>query len=893
MQLSPANRLGPFEIVAPIGAGGMGEVYRAKDTRLDRQVAIKVLSREFASNASVRERFEREARAVSQLTHPHICTLFDVGQHEGMDFLVMEYLEGETLAKRLERGPLSLDEVFEYSTQIAEALEKAHRQGIIHRDLKPGNVMLTRAGAKLLDFGLAKLTVKGYQALGGLTTLPTEQRNLTQEGTILGTFQYMAPEQLEGAEADARTDIFAFGAVLYEMTTGRKAFEGKNRTSLIAAIVDRDPPPISTLQPLTPPALEHLIRKCLEKDPDRRWQSAADIASQLRWISDSGSQAGVAAPVVVRRKHREIAAWTLAIVAAVATAAFAALWWRASRQPNARVEAAITPPADHQFSHGGLGEGFALSPDGTRIVFTARGRDGMSRLWLRPLRTSTAQPLNGTEEARSPFWSPDNRYIGFFAGGKLKKIDITGGPPQTICDASGAGGFRGGSWSRNNIIVFTPTARDPLFKVSANGGTPAAVTKLDGASGNFTHRFPRFLPDGEHFVFLSRSGSNVGEILLGSLEKGVIKKLVAADSAPFYVEPGYLLYVRDRILLAHRFDADSHELVDDSFPLAENIQYFPSAAYALVAAADEGVIAFQQGSGQSLTQFTWVDRNGKEIETFGEPRDHRAMRLSHDGRRLAVTIRDPQNGNDDIWIYDLVRRGAATRLTFDPLADDLPVWSADDQEVIYSSERSNRAIRDIYSKKSSGEGSPVLVHGSPSLKWPHSVSRDGKWLSFDEVDLKGKNIRDVLVLSRADGKVIPVSATPFDEHGGRLSPDGKWIVYVSGESGKNEVYVQRFPPTGGGKWQISIGGGFAPMWRDDGKEIFYRGLDGKMFGVAVSAGVSFEAATPESLFETRTAGPTTWAPYGDGQRFLLNRPLREQDPSPITLIVNWAEGLRK
>ncbi|HXG59494.1 MAG TPA: hypothetical protein VNL91_10765, partial [Thermoanaerobaculia bacterium] len=671
-----------------------------------------------------------------------------------------------------------------------------------------------------------------------------------------------------------------------------KAFEGKNRTSLIAAIVDRDPPPISTLQPLTPPALEHLIRKCLEKDPDRRWQSAADIASQLRWISDSGSQAGVAAPVIVRRKHRELAAWALAMVAVMASAVFAALWWRAQTQPKPRVEASVLAPPEHQFAHTGLGEGFALSPDGTKIVFTARGKDGAARLWLRPLHTATAQPLTGTENAYAPFWSPDSRHVAFYGGGKLKKIDTAGGPPQTICDASGAGGYRGGSWSRTGVIVFTPSARDPLFKVPANGGTPVAVTAFDRERGEFTHRYPRFLPDGKHFLYLSRSGSNVGEIYVASLEGGTRKRLVAADSPPFFAA-GHLLYVRDRILLAQKLDPKKLELAEETVPVAESIEFFPSAAYALVTASEEGVIAFQQGSGTAANQLVWIDRAGKELEKVGELREYRgSVRLSNDGRRAAVTIRDPQNGNDDIWICDLARGGTPTRLTFEPLADDNPIWTPDDQEIIHSSEQQNRAIRDLFVRKSSGEASSVPLLRATSLKWPTSISRDGKWMSFDAVELKRSTGRDVMVLSRADGKVTPVAATSFDEFAGRLSPDGKWIAYSSNESGKNEIYVQRFPPAGGGKWQVSVGGGVAPFWKADGTELFYR-IGEKIMAVPVDASQTFEARAPVELFETRAVAPVSWAPSADGKRFLVSRPVGDSAPTPITVIVNWTEGLKK
>ncbi len=891
--LDNATRLGPFEILAPIGAGGMGEVYRARDTRLDRQVAIKVLSRELAGSPGVRERFEREARAVSQLSHPHICALFDVGVHDGIDYLVMEYLEGDTLAARIKRGPLPLSEVFEYGIQIADALDKAHRHGIVHRDLKPGNIMLTRSGAKLLDFGLAKLSLKQEQPLSGLTNLATAHKNLTQEGTILGTFQYMAPEQLEGDEADQRTDIFALGAVLYEMTTGRKAFEGKTKTSLIAAIVDRDPPAISTLQPLTPPALEYLIRKCLEKDPDRRWQSAADIATQLRWIAEGGSQVGLASPVVGRRKHREWMAWAVAALAILSAAVLGYLWRREKATPRARMELMLTAPQDLQYAFAGTGEGMALSPDGTKIVFLARGADGRTQLWVRPLRSNHAQALGGTEGAAMPFWSPDSRHIAFFANGKLKRIDSMGGPPQTVADSNGAGGYRGGSWNRDNVIVFTTNSRSPLYRISAGGGEPAQLTKFNTASGEYSHRYPWFLPDGEHFLYLARSGANTGEIMLSSLGGKPPRRLATAESPVFYSDPGYLLYVRDRMLVAQKFDARSHELGTDVIPVASNIQFFPSAALANVTASANGIIAFQQGVVSSESQLFWVDRSGKQISTIGRTQDYRSLALSNDAKRLAFAVRDPQSNNDDLWIYDL-GRGTETRLTFEPLIDDSPVWTPDDREIIFSSEQNNRASREIFIRKSSGEGGPALLYKAASLKFPTDVSPDGKWIAMNSVDLVTRNAMDVVVLSRFEGTTTPVATTGFQERQARFSPDGRWIAYTSNETGNEEVYVQRWPPTGGEKWQVSVGGGGTPQWRRDGKELFYRQINGnKFFAVAVNTDArTFDAGPPELMFEAalRTAG--SWRSSADGKRFLLNRPLRDESPTAVTVVVNWAEGLK-
>ncbi|HUP49736.1 MAG TPA: protein kinase, partial [Thermoanaerobaculia bacterium] len=584
MPVTPGVRLGPYEIVAPIGAGGMGEVYRARDTRLDRTVAVKVLSAEFANDAQVRLRFEREAKTISSLSHPHICTLHDVGAHEGRDFLVMEYLEGESLADRLSRGPLPLEQALTVAVQIADALDKAHRRGIVHRDLKPGNIFLTRTGAKLLDFGLAKnwAAALGPQA----SVLETQQKPITEQGTIVGTFHYMAPEQLEGKEADARSDIFAFGAVLYEMLTGRRAFGGKSKVSIIAAILEHDPPPITTLQPMSPPPLERLIRTCLAKDPDDRWQTAHDVGLELRWIAESGA---VTLPVASRRRERWLAAG-LGLAAALA-AVLGALWYRAANQPLEIVASSLVAPEDADFAFDL--SGMALSPDGRKIAFPARNAAGSVQIWVRRLSDAAAQPLAGTDGAHAPFWSPDGRTLGFFASGKLKRIDASGGPPQSLADAQNG---RGGAWGTDDVIVFTPSTGGALYRIAASGGTPVAITELDQKTGESTHRWPFLFPDGEHVLFLAggqlsteRQGSKIDAV---SLKTGKRTHLVDSSAGAIYAWPGYLLFRREQTLVAQRFDVRTLKPSGEAFPIAEGIPANNTNA-AIFSASQQGHLAYQ------------------------------------------------------------------------------------------------------------------------------------------------------------------------------------------------------------------------------------------------------------------------------------------------------------
>jgi hypothetical protein len=895
MPLAVGTRLGPHEILAPLGAGGMGEVYRARDTRLDRMVALKVLPGHLSGNEELRQRFDREAKAISALSHPHICALYDVGHQDGVDYLVMEFLEGDTLTDRLAKSPLPPDQVLRYGIQIADALDKAHRQGIVHRDLKPGNIMITKSGVKLLDFGLARFRgATPGSVFSGLSVLATQaDASLTAQGTILGTFQYMAPEQLEGREADARSDIFSFGAVLYEMATAKKPFVGKSQASLIAAILDATPPPISTVAPMTPPALDRVVKTCLEKDPDDRFQTAHDVRLQLEWIAEGGSQAGLPTPVVARRKSRERAAWIVAGVLALATASLAVAYLRRGPAASPRaVQSTILPPESSTFHFVGDGAGpVEISPDGLQLAFVATDPSGKNILWVRPLDSLVARPLPGTDGARYPFWSPDSRFLGFFADSKLKKIEVAGGPPLSICDAPDP---RGGTWSRDGVILFEPQFREPIFHVSAIGGKPSSVTKFDASRRETTHRWPHFLPDGKHFLYFSGSHSTGTEseldaIFVGSLDaKERPKLLVNVRSKGIYAS-GHLLFVRQKTLLAQPFDAGKLRLTGEASPVAENVQDDLGFFNAVFSAAENGTLVYQQSGGAAgLTELVWLDREGKKLEALGDPADYWDPRISPNGRRVAVGIGDP----GDIWIHDLAR-GVRTRITFEAADDYSPVWSPDGERVTFSSQRSGAG--DLYAKVTSGTGKDELLTGSKLFKVPTGWSPDGGHLLYQVS--AGSNARwDLWMLSFADLKTTPILQTEFEEGDAMFSPDGRWIAYVSNESGRYEVYVAPFPGPGG-KWQVSTAGGSHPLWSRDGKELFYQALDGKLMAVPVKIGGSFESGVPKPLFAIRTKSSPgrNFDVSGDGRRFLVNAPVGQEKMSspPIVLLQNWTSAMKR
>ena len=885
MTLAAGSRLGPYEILAPIGAGGMGEVYKARDTRLERTVAVKVLPERLSASPEVRQRFEREAKTISQLSHPHICALYDVGREGDVEYLVMEYLEGETLSDRLAKGPLPLEATLRYGQEIADALDKAHRQGIVHRDLKPGNVMLTKSGVKLLDFGLAKaMTPAAPQS--SLTSLPT-QHGLTQEGTILGTFQYMAPEQLEGREADARTDIWAFGCVLYEMATGKKAFAGVTQASLITAIMSAQPPSITSFQTTSPPALDRVVQACVDKDPDCRWQNAADIGRQLRWIGEALRAEAAERPT--KRRIREWLAWGLAAAAAlIAAASLLRRPREEARGFSGAVRSAILLP--------GLStvRGLSLSPDGSRLALVARDSSRRNLLWIRPLGSAEARALPGTDNPSSPFWSPDGRSIGFFADGKLKRIDASGGPPQTICNAPIA---RGGSWNPDGVILFAPTSDSPLYRVDASGGRPEVVTKFDPKRGESSHRWPVFLPDGKRFLYYVASFGVPKEgtgIYVGSLDSKEDRYLVRAGANPAYT-PGWLIYFRERNLLAQRFDEKAERLVGEPSALAEDVQFFPQQQAALFSASVHGgVLVSQPRSDTSVSQLQWFDRTGKSLGLLGPPSNQANPRISPDGKRVALDIVDPQTGNLDLWIYE-PGGDLPTRLTTDPSIDSIPTWSPDGKQIAFMSLR--RSHPDIFLTRSDGSSGEELVLESANAKYVTDWSPDGRFLLFRVSDV-ATNLELWTLPIGGDGRPNPFLRAAYGVSHGQFSPDGRWVAYVSNESGRSEIHVAPFPGPGS-SWKISTAGGTEPRWRRDGTELFYLAPDGKLMVVAVRTGPPFEAGVAKPLFQVRRRERVSASDhYGydvsaDGQRFLVSAEVGEETAAPLTLVFNWADEARK
>jgi eukaryotic-like serine/threonine-protein kinase len=859
MVLTIGTKLGPYEIQSPLGAGGMGEVYRARDTRLERAVAIKVLPAHLSSDPDLRQRLEREAKAVSKLSHPHICTLHDIGHQEGMDFLVMELVEGETLEQRLVKAALPLEQTVRYATQIAGALAKAHKLGITHRDLKPANIMLTKSGAKLMDFGLAKQSDVVPLATP-LTDMTAEQSKLTKQGTIVGTFQYMAPEQLEGKEADARTDIFALGEVIYEMATGQPAFVGKSRASLIAAILSSDPQPMAELQPMTPLALERVIKKCLAKDPDERWQNANDLSSELGWIAESGGRAAGISPFADAKRTREMLAW-LVCAALTVVLIVGAIWWRNSRPPEQTAYFYAPLP----FSAHDL----ALAPNGhTLAVVAYQEAVRKNVIWIYEVGSQGGRILSDTEGATYPFWSPDGRALAFFADGRLKKLDVAEGSLQTLCDAPAG---RGGTWNKDGVIVFTPDATlgpgRGLYRVPASGGTPIRVIDPDTSRGEQSLRWPVFLPDGKHFLYMSanftgQKGPNA--IFVGSLESNEKHRVIEASANAAYAAPGYLLFPREKTLLAQRFDLKRFIVTGEPTTILSDIQYEPQVRRAVFAVSDSGPLIAQTGGGVAVAQPLWFDRKGKELGTAGPVDVYGNVFLAPNGKSVAVDKTDMSSLNTDVWTFDL-QRGSAKRLTFDPAFDVVPIWSPDGSRLVFASNRELNV--DLYLKYSDGAQEEQSIAHDEFKKSPDDWSANGKFILYD----RGPELW-FLTLPGFNTSLF-LKAVSWVRNG-RFSPDGKWVAYSSNESGKWEIYVTSFPDARG-KWQISSAGGEQPRWRGDGKELFFLSSDSKMMAAPIITAPNFDAGSPVALFQTTPRQPVSrndqfvYDVSRDGQRFLV------------------------
>ncbi|HET7617792.1 MAG TPA: protein kinase [Vicinamibacterales bacterium] len=870
MSITSGVRLGPYEIIEPVGSGGMGEVYRARDVRLDRDVAVKTIKGPFT------ERFEREARAISALNDPHICTLHDVGQHEGSGYLVMEFIEGAPIA-----GPLPLDQALSYGIQICNALHAAHKKGIVHRDLKPANILVTKQGVKLLDFGLAKLAtpdpVSAAQASSAVERATVAA--LTGTHTVVGTPQYMAPEQIEAREVDARTDIFAFGCVLYELLTGRRAFDGQTSSSIMAAVLATKPQPIEELIPLTPPALDRVVSRCLAKDPEDRWQSARDVGAELLWIQQGGSKAGLPAIVSGRRRVRERLAWGACAVAALAAGAFAIAWMRRAPQPPPLVRFQLVIPSTLQNTSPPV-----ISPDGRTIAFAAE-KDGQRMIWIRAMDALEPRVLPGTEGVFRPFWSPDSRFVGFIAGTKMKKVDINGGPVQLITDVPSPGGD--GSWSPEGVILFDGTVNDVLREVPAGGGvSKPVVLEADKPSGTTGSGWPEFLPDGKHFLYTVGTSDFVLKVgLLGSTTS---KTLFTTTTRVQYADPGYLLFVRDRTLVAQKFDPDTQTLEGDPVPLGEGLGT-DDVGLAAFSISRTGVLVYRGGE-LTGSRLVWIDRQSKETPAIDEAAEYHDTWFSPDRTRLAYDV-GGDNGGDDIWIRDL-RRGVSSRFTFGPSTNVVPVWSPDGRRIVYSSRE--KGAGDLYIKDASGARDPEPLLVDDQEKYATDWSPDGKYLLFSQRGKEAGGWSIWALPMTGEPKPVPIVKTRFNEMWGTFSPDGRYIAYQSNESGRIEVYVQEFPDARN-KWQVSTNGGAEPYWRADGRELFYRSGPTIMV-VPVEIKTSFVAGTPAVIAETRFAAVVArgfYRPTPDGQRFLVLAPRAGQVETPPTIVLNWTSALRR
>ena len=901
MALASGARLGPYEILTLVGAGGMGEVYRARDTTLGRDVALKILPTPFALDPDRLARFKREAQVLASLNHPHIAAIYGFEESNGVQALVLELVDGPTLADRVAHGPIPLDEALPIAKQIAEALEAAHEQGIIHRDLKPANIKLRPDGmVKVLDFGLAKALEPASGIQSDLTASPTiTSPAMTGRGVILGTAAYMAPEQAKGRPADKRSDVWAFGCVLFEMLTGKGAFEGDDVSETIAFVLTREVD-WSALPSITPASIRRLLRRCQEKDRRRRLADIADarleIEEALAPAERAGGQAVPAPPPRLWRRAGTL--WLAAAVLLLSAVALGLVAYVRRGSEIAPAFRAVIPAPDGTVIGPptviGQGLSLALSPDGRLLVFAATSSDQRSRLWVRALDGDSAEPLKGTEDGVRPFWSPDSRSVAFFtlAEHRLKRVDIAGGRVLTICeDRELYGG--GGTWNANDVILFSPAVTggesSPIYRVAASGGTPTPVTTIDGKIGERRHIAPFFLPDGRHFLYTSMPTTGPLSVYMGSVD-GPEKTLVLSDAANVQYALGRLLFVRGATLVAQPFDAGRRVLTGDGIPIVEGITIDPSARTGHFSVST-GVLVYQARAAQ-VSQPTWFDRTGKPSGILGEPADYNTVNLSPDGTRVAVSLRDA-SGNMDIWLVD-VARGVRTRFTFDPADETQGVWSPDGTQIAFDSMRMGRS--ELQGKAANGSGAEGVIDASPVAKFPTSWSPDGKFLLYNSTAGTPRTGNDLWVVPLfGDRRPYPFLQTPFNEGRAQFAPDGRWVAYQSNESSRNEVYVAPFPGPGG-KWQVSTVGGGSPRWRRDGKELFYVARDGGLMAAAVSSrGAVLDVGAVRALFNTRIRDQALGIPYdvtSDGQRFLVNTLVERPVPSSITLVVNWP-GLMK
>jgi Tol biopolymer transport system component len=886
MTIASGTRLGPYEITDQIGTGGMGQVYRARDTRLDRIVAIKVLPLALASTPGFRERFEREARAIAALSHPHICTLYDVGRHDATDYLVLEYLRGETLADRLTRGPLPVEQALQLGTQIADALTRAHSAGIIHRDLKPGNIMLTTAGAKLLDFGLAKAAAPPPTAPSA-TLLPTTPPNLTMQGMLLGTSHYMAPEQVEGNDADARTDVFALGVVLYEMLTGTRPFVGKSLAHLHAAILEHEPEPLSVRQPSAPPALVRTIAKCLAKNPEERWQSTADLRDELRWIAQHDTTPAATPDRRSSRASRSArVAWLVAAVLGVAAIGFAAA---VVLRPEAeirgyQVELAVPAPDSNN-----IFRRLAISPDGHMLAFTAPDGQGKVALFVRDLASGVERRLPGTEGAVGPFWSPDSRNIAFAADRELKRIDAAGGSVERICwlPMNAAESFARGAWNRDGTIIFGPSGVLPLWRVDVGGATaqPSAITHVNAAAGDLGHRFPSFLPDQRRFVYIAHRANGSRVVNVGSLDTDEQTRLIE-DVVDVQVASDHLLFVRETTLWAQRFDPTTLSLSGQPIQIAEDVLASSATlAGAVFSASSAGELVYQPGAFVESSRIVWMNREGTVTSVVAESAPHQDLFLSHDARFASVSKPSSGRGSTrDIWVVD-TSNGRQRKLTVDSGNEFEGIWSSMGDRILYNSNR--KGALNLYARSSSGAGTEEEILADGVDKFPQAWSPDGEYAIY--LTFGDKTGQDLWLLPMRTRRPEPLLNTDAGEPSASFSPDGRWILYWQ----RGHVWVMPFRRPGG-PWQVSTeAGGNWPRWSQGGAEVIYISRGMFMSAAMNCGGDSCEAESVRPLFERAYYGPGRWS-YGvapDGQRILALVSDVQTASRPLTLLVNWPARL--
>ena len=900
MSLKEGTKLGRYEIRSLIGAGGMGEVYRANDPKIGREVALKVLPADFASNEERLERLEREAQAAGSLSHPNILGIYDVDSQDGTYFVVSELLVGEELRDRLSEGPIPLRKTIDYAQQIVSGLSAAHERGIVHRDLKPENIFVTKEDrVKILDFGLAKLREAPTNLHG---SEDATKKALTDPGVVMGTVGYMSPEQVRGQAADARSDIFSFGVILYEMLTGRRAFGGDSVVETMHSILKDDVPDLDDSGVRIPPSLEKVMRRCLEKKPEHRFHSAHDLGFALDAVASPTSSSGSGFTTAARAISDEAAprgsdwlghaAWLAAGLLLVSTIVLAALYFQRGTPPSQTMRFAISPPEKNSFT-----EAFALSPNGASIVYVVRGSSGDTSLSVRSLTSVDARKLAGTEGASFPFWSPDGRSIGFFSGGKLRKIEAAGGPAQTLADASGDP--RGGTWTPDGTIIFSPGTLSPLRRVPVSGGAVSDLTTLDAEIGQTSHRWPSMLPDGKHFLYFGRGGPLEKQgIYAASIDSPAPKFIVPTTVMGSYTESngvGHLLFVTEGTLMAQVFDPSKLELSGEATPLVQDLLAFPGemgpTAYSAFSAA-AGHLIYRTGD-QQTTSLVWHDRSGKLLETIGDPGGYHEPSLSKDDTKILFGRNE--GPNQDIYIHDLTR-GNTTRLTFDAAADTTAVFSPDETFVVFYSNRNGNST--FYRKSSNGAGNEEAILQEDVGGFPDSMSPDGKYLLYEK-NAGARNKVDIWVFPMTgDERPYPYIGTEFEEAHAQFSPDGRWVSYTSAESGRAEVYVQSFP-LGGGKWQISTAGGDQAMWRSDGKELFYISPDRTLMAVTITGGATLDVSRPSALFQTLvpltgiTDDRSNYVPSRNGERFLINALADTTTEQPLILVLNWAGELKK